>query len=809
MGRFSLVAVVVLLAAAPSAAVDVIHVPGDVATLQAAINLIDHGGVIEMAAGTYVAPTGGFNASNLSKSFTIRAADGATVVLDGANANPVFKIIDSSPTAGDPITFDGLVFYRGRSLTDGLAGGVTLSRAEATFMDCVFSACSSDAPTTGGGGAAAFMASKAVFFRCQFLDNWASNEGGALRVGDGSEAWVAESEFERNYCNPPGHRDTSAGGAIHVTNSRLRLASSRLEDNEAGYAGGGLYVLGSWVEPVSNPSSHAYVTNCTFVDNLSYPDGSVPISFPTEGGGLHAEDQSTVEVFSSRFVGNAADTGGGVNLYRAIVAVYGGVFQGNRATSTVAGRGFGGALCVISNDTTADGSTNRRAGQLIVGDTLVQGAYGSTTSVAQLGGGLFASGDQNRRFGLNGVTPTASAAATRCQVSLTNVVFADCDVLQTTTGGSWGGGIDVALSSLTVASSLVVGSDAVAAGSPTSGGGGARAIWESDASFSGTDFAVNTGYNWGGAFNNQGAATSFTGCGFYHNSLTGSGFGPAMFSGPLQNVYGNAFSATGTVASSTFSANGNAILVWDNDSNTGAVNDLRYSSNTFYLSSTTTVYADDLPQAGLFDAAGLNALVVDRPAPAPDTDKGSGNVNAPSSPLLGAIRAVPPWVLPSAAAGDPDPETSAYVGYAWSGGSATLDGAPVTGNWGLAEVGVGTHTLSVAGTPFQVAVAQGALPIASLTANPVSISSGQTSTLSWNLQAGTFLAMTIDQGATPAAAASGSVVVAPTASTTYRLVMVTAEGSAVAWVRVYVDEPVIFADGFNSGTTGAWSATQP
>ena len=75
--------------------------------------------------------------------------------------------------------------------------------------------------------------------------------------------------------------------------------------------------------------------------------------------------------------------------------------------------------------------------------------------------------------------------------------------------------------------------------------------------------------------------------------------------------------------------------------------------------------------------------------------------------------------------------------------------------------------------------------------------------------AGTFVGMTIDEGMAVASSASGSVVVSPSATTTYRLVVVTKEGAAVREATVYVDDPVIFADGFNSGSTAAWSVTVP
>src|SRR5437016_4889273 len=68
-----------------------VHVPGDQATLQDAIAAVSDGGVIEMAAGTYTAPAGGFTVLDFSKGFTIRAAAGAAVTLSGGNSTDIIR----------------------------------------------------------------------------------------------------------------------------------------------------------------------------------------------------------------------------------------------------------------------------------------------------------------------------------------------------------------------------------------------------------------------------------------------------------------------------------------------------------------------------------------------------------------------------------------------------------------------------------------------------------------------------------------------------------------------------------------------
>src|SRR5947209_3526722 len=90
--RFSalLAAVVGAFLAAPQLdAQQLVQVPGDQPGLQQAIAAVADGGVIEMAAGTYDAPTGGFTILDYGKGFTIRAATRAAVTLTGGNSTDI------------------------------------------------------------------------------------------------------------------------------------------------------------------------------------------------------------------------------------------------------------------------------------------------------------------------------------------------------------------------------------------------------------------------------------------------------------------------------------------------------------------------------------------------------------------------------------------------------------------------------------------------------------------------------------------------------------------------------------------------
>jgi hypothetical protein len=145
-----------------------------------------------------------------------------------------------------------------------------------------------------------------------------------------------------------------------------------------------------------------------------------------------------------------------------------------------------------------------------------------------------------------------------------------------------------------------------------------------------------------------------------------------------------------------------------------------------------------------------------------------------AAPLLGAIVAAPAQILNISAAGEANPSTKSYLGYAWNGATATLDGITLGGNTGVSETVVGTHTLAVGGNNFVATVSQGPIPSGTFQ------SAGQSPvTLSWSLTAGSFLGVAIDHGVSVTAAASGSVQVSPPVDTIYRLYLYTREGGIV------------------------------
>lgn len=759
----------------------VIRVPEDYPTLQIAINNVSNGGIIDLSSATYYAPAGGFMINDMQKGFTIRARENGGAVLSGGGSTNILQSINSNLNMGRPMVFQGIVFANGYSNTPGLAAGATFYNTNVTFLDCVFQ---NNVAGLAGRGGGTFIAvfSTAFIINSTWQNNVAKSSGAGLEIDENAIVYIHDSRFVSNHANPPGHILFSSGGAIHLGNSTLRVSNTSFEDNQAGYVGGAIYILGTWTAPYITPRADVIIANCTFIDNQAIPDPSVSIPYPTEAGAIHAENQSTVRIYNSRFITNSAMIGGGIGNYRAHVYVYDSVFQGNRATGTSLG-GWGGAIAVNSNDDSPIDPVNYPPAYLEVRDSLIQGRYGSVTTVSQEGGGISMGGDYNRMYGASGFSQMGTVVDNRAVVLISNVVFMDLDV-QKPIGGV-GGAVTAALTDLTIQNSLFINSDAI--GTDNSSGGAMAILDQSLANISNSTFIHNTSQRYGGAIFAQGSHLNLSNCNFIENSNL-TQYGSALF---IAQDDGRNNPATGTVQTCIFSNNTGLPMIFDDDRTTGPINDMRYLNNQFYDSSGVDafIYKDPLysyspPVGTLNSASQLNDRVVSR-SNGTSTDKGSGNIALSSAPLVGHILAVPTKILTTNANGDVAPPTLAYLGYAWSGGSAALDGQAVTGNAGVSSAGIGTHTLSVGGVNFSAIISQAATPAATFFSTGTSLI-----TLSWSVTSGTFLDVAIDHGVTIPSLSSGTVQVSPPVNTDYLLFVITREGGVV--ISVNTAQPLLY-----------------
>ncbi len=674
---------------AAAASNQLVRVPQDARTLDAAISRVADGGVVEMAAGTYPSPPGGFFLGNAHKGFTVRAAAGAAVAIDGGGSRKLIRYVNSNLARGKLVTFERITFQNGYSADTGFAGGITLSAAAARFRNCRFAANRAASPLTGGGAVKAVLGSTATFTGCSFDGNSSNLRGGAIVVRDAT-ATIEGGEFTGNRTNLAGHDPRSVGGAIAVIDGTLNVTGTRFEANQAGWTGGAIYAIGVWDQAGSN----VFVTGATFVANQAVPDPCCTQSESTFGGAVHAEDLTTLRVHDSLFALNRADVGGGLDDYRADVEVDGAVFQANQTTLAKPAGGFGGAISALSADSASDGDVNRRPSRLVISQSLIEG--GSGVAQAPVSGGcILVAGDAGRVYG-GAVTPIGTVEENRAQVVIRGVVFSDCDVAASAEPGSGlGGALNGTMIDLDLEDSMVLDSDARG---NNAGGGALALLQESNARIVRTTFAHDSAQKWGGALFVSGSTVQIDGSRFYADDVVpgiseglSDSRGAAIYTIPQMDP-AHPRNVGGVVSNSTFSENP-GIPIWDVDPQSGPTNEMRYDGNRFNATAFGgLVYVDTLAAPGGTTVGGLNALTVFRGA------RGATRKSAlPNQQIFGAhegdLRVVP---SPDSAGATPSAPTGSTLAYAWSGGSATLNGTFGLGQKaGLLEVPPGSYSLIV------------------------------------------------------------------------------------------------------------------
>ena len=283
---------------------DIINVPDDQPTIQAAIDAAADGDEIIVAPGTYFE-----NIYLLGKAVTLRSSAGPEVTIIDANGSGTVVTCDSGEgpnTIIDGFTitggvgtefevFPGVFWIAGGGMLNGasgptvsdcrfsgnealVGGGMSNVSSSPTVTNCTFSGNSS----SSGGGMANFNGGSPIVTGCMFSDNWAIGGGGMANRD--SDPTVANCTFNDNFAVDSGGGMANWGGAPTVTNCTF-------SENLTPGQGGGMSNVYS-----SSPT----VTNCTFRDNWSIND---------RGGGLSAWVGSSPTVANCTFTEN---TGGGM-----------------------------------------------------------------------------------------------------------------------------------------------------------------------------------------------------------------------------------------------------------------------------------------------------------------------------------------------------------------------------------------------------------------------------------------------------------------------------------------------------------------
>jgi hypothetical protein len=259
-----------------------VRVPGDFATIQAAIDAAGTGDVIEVAPGTYSGP-GNRDIDFRGKAITVRSAAGAaSTTMDcggGAAADEGHRGFYFHQAEGSDSVLSGFTIRGGRifgtdvpsdpqrwtpSPTHPLGGGIYCEFSSPTLSDCIIRDCGAEV----GGGLGA-VGAEPMMVNCTIEQCLAGGLGGAKSGGRGA-----------------------ALGLVGFSNATITNCLVRDNAGSANGLGAGLYV---W-------QSSAVVAGCTFSGNTA--SGSL------RGGGAYCGGTTTDVTFRNCiFARNQADAG--------------------------------------------------------------------------------------------------------------------------------------------------------------------------------------------------------------------------------------------------------------------------------------------------------------------------------------------------------------------------------------------------------------------------------------------------------------------------------------------------------------------
>jgi predicted outer membrane repeat protein len=249
---------------------------GDYPTIQAAINAVGTGDIIELTDGIF---TGGGNRGIdfLGKAITVRSQSG----------NPEACIIDCQQA-------DRGFLFSSNEGPESVLEGVTVRNGSAgNYGGAVY--CSVGSPT---------------ITNCVFSDNWGAQHAGAMLCFGGSAPTVEGCVFQGNATNLCG------GGLLCWESSSPTLNGCTFAGNSANAAGGGIFC---------SDSSIPIITSCTFWGNATngagagvcYEEGPLAlenciIAFSTNGNAVDGDDPDTLALTCCDIYGNADGPGAAV-----------------------------------------------------------------------------------------------------------------------------------------------------------------------------------------------------------------------------------------------------------------------------------------------------------------------------------------------------------------------------------------------------------------------------------------------------------------------------------------------------------------
>jgi hypothetical protein len=249
-------------------ACQVVSVPGDYATIQAAIDATPKGEfrTVSLAPGTYAGPV-----QFRGKSVLVRGAGAGVTVLQGSGGTRSSVVRFN----GGESSFAGLEALTVRGGSTGtpfptnpsalVGGGVFGYESAASIRDCII-----EGNASGFGGGAYLWQCTGSITGTTIRQNSATADGGGLQIY-GGQVSVVDSTVTANYAN-------SRGGGLHLVSGQPSMTRVSVIDNDSNNVAGGV----SWV-PLGAPT--LVLNDCTVTGNAAaIAEGG--ISSVDDGGGV-------------------------------------------------------------------------------------------------------------------------------------------------------------------------------------------------------------------------------------------------------------------------------------------------------------------------------------------------------------------------------------------------------------------------------------------------------------------------------------------------------------------------------------------
>jgi hypothetical protein len=291
----ALSAILILLLSRPVSAQNNIHVPGDQATIQGAINVANTGDTVTVAPGTY-----GENISFLGKAITVTSSGGASgTIIDGGGKAPA---VSFNTGEGSGSVLNGFTIQNGTSTFNSQyqGGGIYISSASPTITNNIVqnntacsdgggiavsfgspriqgntiqnntqSACSGG---SGGGGIALVGAGAAEIISNVIANNtWPSGNGGGISMNAAGTPTIKNNIIAGNTAT--GVSPAAQGGGISMVNDSDPLLVQNLIYNNSAGQGSGIYFL------VPSGSRGPILVNNTIIGGFGGSTGSAVYAY--------------------------------------------------------------------------------------------------------------------------------------------------------------------------------------------------------------------------------------------------------------------------------------------------------------------------------------------------------------------------------------------------------------------------------------------------------------------------------------------------------------------------------------------------